>query len=128
MLTKDFMFYFNADESIEHFVLHGALRFIGLVDVRYVPWNSLYSFCLMAVKIFINFICFLCVSSADTYILHHELLNFMLVAMSTQLLSGPSPGPEDAHPFTDAAMVQVKRTKYCTMLNLTVFSITFLLI
>lgn len=68
---------FPRDESIEHFVLHGALRFIGLVDV-----------------------------SSDTYILHHELLNFMLVAMSTQLLSGPSPGPEDAHPFTDAAMVQ----------------------
>lgn len=45
----------------------------------------------------------------------------MLVAMSTQLLSGPSPGPEDAHPFTDAAMVQVKKTKFYTMLNLMSF-------
>ncbi|XP_017223722.1 uncharacterized protein LOC108200180 [Daucus carota subsp. sativus] len=68
---------FPKDQSIEHFVFHGGLRFIGSVDV-----------------------------SLDTYILHHELLNFMLVAMSTQLLSGPSPGPDDAHPFTDAAMVQ----------------------
>jgi len=39
--------------------------------------------------------------------LHHELLNFMLVAVSTQLRSGPSPGPKDVHPFIDAAMVQV---------------------
>ncbi|KAF5949796.1 hypothetical protein HYC85_011789 [Camellia sinensis] len=30
----------------------------------------------------------------------------MLVAMSTQLLSGPSPGPKDIHPFIDMAMVQ----------------------
>ncbi|XAR49055.1 hypothetical protein NMG60_11032089 [Bertholletia excelsa] len=30
----------------------------------------------------------------------------MLVAMSTQLLVGPSPGTKDIHPFTDAAMVQ----------------------
>ncbi|KAI3737303.1 hypothetical protein L2E82_27300 [Cichorium intybus] len=28
----------------------------------------------------------------------------MLIAMSTQLLSGPSPGPNDVHPFIDAAM------------------------
>ena len=32
----------------------------------------------------------------------------MLVAMSTQLLSGPSPGPKDVNPFIDAAMSQVK--------------------
>ncbi|KAH0854875.1 hypothetical protein HID58_031359 [Brassica napus] len=37
-----------------------------------------------------------------------ELLNFMVVAMSTQLLSGPSPGPKDANPFLDAAMAQEK--------------------
>ncbi|KAL7220356.1 hypothetical protein ACSBR2_013270 [Camellia fascicularis] len=30
----------------------------------------------------------------------------MLVAMSTQLVSGPSPGPKDIHPFIDVAMVQ----------------------
>ncbi|KAG8484522.1 hypothetical protein CXB51_023086 [Gossypium anomalum] len=35
-----------------------------------------------------------------------ELLNFMLVAMSTQLLSGPTPGPKDVNPFLDAAMSQ----------------------
>ena len=33
----------------------------------------------------------------------------MLVAMSTQLHSGPSPGLKDVHPFIDAAMVQVTR-------------------
>ncbi|KAI3815432.1 hypothetical protein L1987_15099 [Smallanthus sonchifolius] len=44
--------------------------------------------------------------SPKTYLLHHELLNFMLIAMSTQLLFGPSPGPNDAHPFIDAAMSQ----------------------
>ncbi|KAF5937459.1 hypothetical protein HYC85_024965 [Camellia sinensis] len=42
----------------------------------------------------------------NTYLLHQELLNFMLVAMPTQLLSGPSPGPKDIHPFIDMAMVQ----------------------
>lgn len=35
----------------------------------------------------------------------------MLVAMSTQLLAGQSPGPKDANPFIDAAMAQV--SKYC---------------
>lgn len=32
----------------------------------------------------------------------------MLVLMSTQLCSGPSPEPKDVHPFIDAAMLQVK--------------------
>ncbi|KAL0287290.1 UNVERIFIED_CONTAM: Dymeclin [Sesamum calycinum] len=41
-----------------------------------------------------------------TYLLHYELLNFMLIAMSTQLVSGPSPGPNDTHPFIEAAMAQ----------------------
>ncbi|KAK6929907.1 hypothetical protein RJ641_004001 [Dillenia turbinata] len=63
--------------SIENYVMRSVLSFIGTVDV-----------------------------SPHTYILHHELLNFMLVAMSTQLLSGPSPGPKDVHPFIDAAMFQ----------------------
>ncbi|KAI4342710.1 hypothetical protein MLD38_027301 [Melastoma candidum] len=51
-----------------------------------------------------------CISSVDvsstTYILHQELLNFMLVAMATQLRCGPSPGPRDVNPFIDAAMAQ----------------------
>nr|CAD1828048.1 unnamed protein product [Ananas comosus var. bracteatus] len=46
------------------------------------------------------------VGASDVSLLHHELLNFMLVAMSTQLCSGPSPAPNDVHPFIDAAMSQ----------------------
>ncbi|KAJ0681748.1 putative dymeclin [Helianthus annuus] len=65
------------DESVINMVMHAVLSYIGRVDV-----------------------------SPKTYLLHHELLNFMLIAMSTQLLSGPSPGPNDAHPFIDAAMSQ----------------------
>ncbi|KAH9298090.1 hypothetical protein KI387_029772 [Taxus chinensis] len=41
-----------------------------------------------------------------SYLLHLEVVNLLLVAMSTQLHSGPSPGPKDIHPFIDAAMVQ----------------------
>ncbi|CAL5436766.1 unnamed protein product [Camellia sinensis] len=63
--------------NIENLVMHSVLSFIGKVNV-----------------------------SPNTYLLHQELLNFMLVAMSTQLLSGPSPGPKDIHPFIDMAMVQ----------------------
>ncbi|KAB5545039.1 hypothetical protein DKX38_013151 [Salix brachista] len=51
----------------------------------------------------LNFIASVEVSS-KTYLLHHELLNFMLIAMSTHLLYGPSPGPTDTNPFIDAAM------------------------
>lgn len=36
-------------------------------------------------------------------------MNFMLVAMSSQLRSGPTPGPNDVHPFIDAAMIQVTK-------------------
>ncbi|CAL5410574.1 unnamed protein product [Camellia sinensis] len=68
---------FNECRNIENLVMHSVLSFIGKVDV-----------------------------SPNTYLLHQELLNFMLVAMSTQLLSGPSPGPKDIHPFIDMAMVQ----------------------
>ncbi|KAL4588418.1 hypothetical protein LXL04_001306 [Taraxacum kok-saghyz] len=63
------------DESIISVVMHAVLSYIGKVEI-----------------------------SPKTYLLHHELLNFMLIAMSTQLLSGPSPGPNDVHPFIDAAM------------------------
>ncbi|XP_059650584.1 uncharacterized protein LOC132296390 isoform X2 [Cornus florida] len=69
--------HFSRDQNIENFVMHSVLVFLGKVDV-----------------------------SPNTYLLHHELLNFLLVAMSTQLLSGPSPGPKDVQPFIDAAMVQ----------------------
>ncbi|GAV57551.1 Dymeclin domain-containing protein [Cephalotus follicularis] len=68
---------FTIDQNIENLVMHSVLTFIGSVDI-----------------------------SPETCILHQELLNFMLVAMSTQLLSGPSPGPKDVHPFIDAAMAQ----------------------
>ncbi|XP_076960317.1 uncharacterized protein LOC143636638 [Bidens hawaiensis] len=67
----------HKDESIINMVMHAVLSYIGRVDV-----------------------------SPKTYLLHHELLNFMLIAMSTQLLSGPLPGPNDTHPFIDAAMSQ----------------------
>lgn len=68
---------FLLDQSIEHFVMHSVLTYIGKVDV-----------------------------SPNTFLLHHGLLDFMLVVMSTQLLSGPSPGPSDVHPFIDAAISQ----------------------
>lgn len=68
---------FETDQNIESLVMHNVLNFIGSVEV-----------------------------SPKTYLLHHELLNFMLVAMSTQLLYGPAPGPTDMNPFIDAAMAQ----------------------
>ncbi|KAM6545507.1 hypothetical protein CsatB_026243 [Cannabis sativa] len=64
-------------QTIEDFLMNSVLRFIGSIDV-----------------------------SPNTYVLHLELLNFMLIAMSTQLLSGPSPGLKDVNPFIDAAMAQ----------------------
>ncbi|WOK97109.1 dymeclin [Canna indica] len=78
-LDKDEMKQSNlpTDQSIEVFVMQGMLNFIGASDV-----------------------------SPGSCLLHHELLNLMLVAMSTQLCSGPSPGPKDVHPFIDAAMLQ----------------------
>ncbi|XP_022721782.1 dymeclin-like isoform X2 [Durio zibethinus] len=68
---------FVIDQSIENLVMHYVLSFLGSIDV-----------------------------SPTTSLLHQELLNFVLVAMSTQLLSGPSPGPKDVNPFIDAAMSQ----------------------
>ncbi|CAN7038872.1 unnamed protein product [Brassica oleracea var. botrytis] len=70
---------FVMDQDIQNFVMHSVLNFIGSTEV-----------------------------SPNSYVLHQELLNFMIVAMSTQLLSGPSPGPRDANPFIDAAMSQEK--------------------
>ncbi|RID52467.1 hypothetical protein BRARA_H03061 [Brassica rapa] len=70
---------FVMDQDIQNFVMHSVLSFIGSTQV-----------------------------SPNSYVLHQELLNFMVVAMSTQLLSGPSPGPRDANPFLDAAMAQEK--------------------
>ncbi|KAM7278037.1 hypothetical protein ACFE04_005171 [Oxalis oulophora] len=68
---------FMRDQNVENLVMHSVLSFIGSIEV-----------------------------SPDTYFLHQELLSFMLVAMTTQLLSGPSPGRKDVHPFINAAMTQ----------------------
>ncbi|KAA3454565.1 dymeclin [Gossypium australe] len=68
---------FMTDQRIENLLMHNVLTFLGSIDV-----------------------------SPTTSLLHQELLNFMLVAMSTQLLSGPTPGPKDVNPFLDAAMSQ----------------------
>ncbi|KAH1227042.1 Dymeclin [Glycine max] len=65
------------DQTIENLVMRNVLNFIASVDV-----------------------------SPNTYFLHLELLNFMIIAISTQLLCGPSPGPNDVNPFLDAAMAQ----------------------
>ncbi|KAM7257579.1 hypothetical protein ACFE04_013320 [Oxalis oulophora] len=68
---------FVTDQNVENLVLHSVLTFIGSVEVR-----------------------------PDTYLLHQELLGFILVGMATQLLSGTSPRPIDVHPFINAAMAQ----------------------
>lgn len=68
---------FPSEQSVEYFLMRGVLNYIGSVDV-----------------------------SLESCYLHHELLNLMLVLMSTQLCSGPSPEPKDVHPFIDAAMLQ----------------------
>ncbi|CAD6236550.1 unnamed protein product [Miscanthus lutarioriparius] len=68
---------FPAENTVEYFLMRGVLDYIGSVDV-----------------------------SPESCYLHHELLNLMLVLMSTQLCSGPSPEPKDVHPFIDAAMLQ----------------------
>ncbi|KNA10632.1 hypothetical protein SOVF_142540, partial [Spinacia oleracea] len=68
---------FPKDQSVENIVIHSVISFICTVD-----------------------------ASPQTYLLHCELLNFMMAAMSTQLLSGPSPGPKDFHPFLEAVMSQ----------------------
>nr|CAB3474419.1 unnamed protein product [Digitaria exilis] len=65
------------ENTVEYFLMRGVLNYIGSVDV-----------------------------SPESCYLHHEVLNLMLVLMSTQLCSGPSPEPKDVHPFIDAAMLQ----------------------
>ncbi|KAJ1402570.1 Dyggve-Melchior-Clausen syndrome protein [Sesbania bispinosa] len=65
------------DQTIESLVMRNVLNFIASVEV-----------------------------SPNTFLLHLELLNFMIIAMSTQLLCGPSPGPNDMNSFLDAAMAQ----------------------
>ncbi|KAJ7979981.1 dymeclin [Quillaja saponaria] len=65
------------DQNIENLVMHNVLNFMASVDV-----------------------------SPETYVLHLELRNFMLLVMSTQLLCWPSPGPTDVNPFLDGAMAQ----------------------
>ncbi|KAK7343616.1 hypothetical protein VNO77_12506 [Canavalia gladiata] len=65
------------DQTIENLVMRNMLNFIASVEV-----------------------------STETFLLHLELLNFMIIVMSTQLLCGPSPGPSDVNPFLDAAMAQ----------------------
>lgn len=94
-------------QSIENFVMRGVLNFIGKSDPRYI------FFCLFGNASIILYwypvvliCCLIFVASAHSY-LHHEVLDFILVTMSTQLRSGPCPGPKDVHPFIDAAMSQV---------------------
>ncbi|XP_027365717.1 dymeclin isoform X2 [Abrus precatorius] len=65
------------DQTIVNLVMRNVLDFIASVEV-----------------------------SSETFLLHLEVLNFMIIAMSTQLLCGPSPGPNDVNPFIDAAMAQ----------------------
>ncbi|GAB2210226.1 hypothetical protein Drorol1_Dr00015486 [Drosera rotundifolia] len=66
---------FPKGQSVESFLMQSVLGFIGNVDV-----------------------------SSVTYLLHSELLNLMIVSMSTQLRS-PS-GLKEAHPFIETAMIQ----------------------
>ncbi|XP_047981954.1 dymeclin-like [Salvia hispanica] len=68
---------FSKGQHVGSLIMFSALNFIGKVDVR-----------------------------PGTYHLHQELLHFIVIASSTQLLSGPTPGPNDIHPFIDAAMTQ----------------------
>ncbi|KAK6117208.1 hypothetical protein DH2020_049087 [Rehmannia glutinosa] len=71
------LFHLQAGQHVENLIMFSALNFIGKIDI-----------------------------SPETNLLHQELLNFILITMSTQLLSGPTPGLNDIHPFIDAAMAQ----------------------
>jgi hypothetical protein len=101
---------FVMDQDIQNFVMHSVLSFIGSNEVRYANADSLYHLFLIcfSIRCFILLIFIIYLASPNSYVLHQELLNFMLVTMSTQLLSGPSHGPTDANPFIDAAMTQEK--------------------
>ncbi|XP_025979788.1 dymeclin-like isoform X4 [Glycine soja] len=83
------------DQTIENLVMRNVLNFIASVDV-----------------------------SPNTYFLHLELLNFMIIAISTQLLCGPSPGPNDVNPFLDAAMAQDSHLVTSVVCNLLLNYIT----
>lgn len=88
--------------------MQSVLSFICSVDVRYaLEFQIFVKFLELIIihLILIDTVFF--VTSPNTYILHQELLNFMLIAMSTQLLSGPSPRLKDVNPFLDAAIAQV---------------------
>lgn len=91
--------------------MRGVLNYIGSVDVRYLIHH--FYILMFSVFMYVLFefdltVLFCPVLSLESCYLHHELLNLMLVLMSTQLCSGPSPEPKDVHPFIDAAMLQVK--------------------
>lgn len=103
------MGFVHTDLKIENVVMHSVLSFIGSVDVWYTIDFSFSHLHYVSLKSFIILNCVIFIISANTYLLHQELLNFMLVAMSTQLLCGPSPGLSDMNPFIDAAMAQVSR-------------------
>lgn len=84
--------------------MYSVLTFIAKVDVRYdADVMSVDAVPSILVFLFYPIFCI----RPGMYLLHYELLNFLLIAMSTQLLSGPSPGPNEKHPFADAAMTQV---------------------
>ena len=91
--------------------MHSVLSFISSVDVRYMLGLSLGFWFFRIYSLFPWLFVYL-ITSSKTYLLHLELLNFMLIAMSTQLLCGPSPGTKDVNPFIDAAMVQVARWNF----------------
>jgi dymeclin len=103
------------ENTVEYFLMRGVLDYIGSVDVRYLI-HHLYilMFPVSMYGLFIFDLTAICtVLSPELCYLHHELLNLMLVLMSTQLCSGPSPEPKDVHPFLDAAMLQVKAETSC---------------
>ncbi|CAN6439611.1 unnamed protein product [Victoria cruziana] len=74
---------FQNGQNVGAFIMKGLLSFISMSEISCTAF-----------------------ASSNSCLLHHEVLNLMLVAMSTQLRSGPSPGPKDVHPFIDAAMMQ----------------------
>ncbi|KAK8963588.1 hypothetical protein KSP40_PGU020959 [Platanthera guangdongensis] len=95
--TFEELFLSLPENDMDMDVLMGTFRFLRR--------NFKYMLLFFSIALLICYHIF--VTSGHSYVLHHELLNFVLAAMSTQLRSGPSPGPNDVHPFIDAAMRQV---------------------
>lgn len=93
----------ESGENVADRIMYSVLTFIAKVDIRYVIYVDVMSVHAVLVFLIYAFFC----TRPGTYLLHHELLNFLLIAMSTQLLSGPSPGPSEKHPFIDVVMNQV---------------------